>query len=135
MKSEMPFTPGGSLPSGPGILASTRWMMFSVSSCSPAEIHILLPLRRKRGPSGSASKSSPSGTARVATSLRLEPACGSERHMVPDQRPANSLSANTRFCVSLPCAISRLALPVVSMPLPMLTEAMAKKALAAASTV
>ena len=28
------------------ILASTRWMMFSVSSCSPLEIHILLPLRR-----------------------------------------------------------------------------------------
>jgi hypothetical protein len=47
----------------------------------------------------------------------------------------NSLSANTRFCTSVPCFISRLALPVVSMPLPMLTEAMAKKALAEASTV
>ena len=38
--------PGTGLPSGPGILASTRWMMFSVSSWSPEEIHILLPLRR-----------------------------------------------------------------------------------------
>ena len=109
--------------------------MFSVSSCSPAEIHILLPVSRYRGPSGSASKPSPSGTARVATSLRLEPACGSLRHMVPDQRPENSLSANTCFCSSVPWAISRLALPVVSMPLPMLTEAIAKKLLAAASTV
>ena len=42
MNSEMPFTPGGP----PGILASTRWTMFSVSSWSPAEIHILLPVSR-----------------------------------------------------------------------------------------
>ena len=40
------LVPGTGLPSGPGIFASTRCMMFSVSSCSPAEIHILLPLRR-----------------------------------------------------------------------------------------
>ncbi len=46
MKSEMPFTPGTSLPSGPGILASTRCTMFSVSSWSPELIHILLPRRR-----------------------------------------------------------------------------------------
>ena len=48
---------------------------------------------------------------------------------------ANSFLANTSFCMGVPCVISRLALPVVSMPEPMLTEAMAKKALAAASTV
>ena len=76
-----------------------------------------------------------SGSARVATSLRLEPAWGSLRHIVPDQRPANAASANTRCCAGVPCAISRLALAVVSMPAPMLTEARAKKALAAASTV
>jgi hypothetical protein len=39
--SEMPLVPGGP----PGILASTMCTMFSASSCSPAEIHILLPLR------------------------------------------------------------------------------------------
>jgi hypothetical protein len=55
--------------------------------------------------------------------------------MVPEKRPENSLSANTCFCRSVPCTMSRLALPVVSMPEPMLTEAMAKKLLAAASTV
>ncbi len=44
--SEMPFVPGTSFPSGPVIFASTRWTMFSVSSCSPPEIHILLPKRR-----------------------------------------------------------------------------------------
>ena len=55
--------------------------------------------------------------------------------MVPEKRPENSFSANTVFCIDVPCTMSRLALPVVSMPLPMLTEAMAKNALAAASTV
>ena len=79
--------------------------------------------------------SSPSGVARVITSLRDEPACGSLRHMVPEKRPENSLAANTCFCKSVPCTISKLALPLVSMPDPMLTEAMLKKALAAASTV
>ena len=42
MNSEMPFTPGGP----PGIFARTRWTMFSVSSWSPPEIHILLPVSR-----------------------------------------------------------------------------------------
>ena len=46
MKSEMPLVPAIVLPSGPGILANTKWMMFSVNSWSPVEIHILLPLRR-----------------------------------------------------------------------------------------
>ena len=71
----------------------------------------------------------------AGSSLSEDPACGSDRHMVPDQRPENSLSAKTCFCSADPCAINRLALPTVSMPEPMLTDAMAKKALAAASTV
>ncbi len=29
-----------------GMRASTRWMMFSVRSCSPAEMKILLPVTR-----------------------------------------------------------------------------------------
>jgi hypothetical protein len=40
------FGAGMVLPSGPGILASTKWMMFSVNSWSPVEIHILWPLSR-----------------------------------------------------------------------------------------
>ncbi len=71
----------------------------------------------------------------MATSLKLEPACGSLRHMVPEKRPENSLSANTFFCRSVPCTISRLALPALSRLELMLIDAMAKKALAAASTV
>ncbi|MNN99997.1 hypothetical protein D3C81_2197830 [compost metagenome] len=55
--------------------------------------------------------------------------------MVPAQRPLNSLSAKTFFCMALPCAISALALPEVSMFEPMLTEAAAKKLLAADSSV
>ncbi|MNF17877.1 hypothetical protein D3C80_2216440 [compost metagenome] len=55
--------------------------------------------------------------------------------MVPAQRPLNSLSAKTSFCIALPCAISALALPEVSMFEPMLTDAAAKKLLAADSSV
>jgi hypothetical protein len=40
MKSEMPFVPSGP----PGILARTRWMMFSDRSCSPEEMKILVPV-------------------------------------------------------------------------------------------
>ncbi|MNO07024.1 hypothetical protein D3C81_2290600 [compost metagenome] len=40
--SEMPLTPAGA----PSIRANTRWTMFSVMSCSPAEMKILLPLIR-----------------------------------------------------------------------------------------
>ncbi len=42
MNSEMPFVPGGA----PGILASTRFTMLSVSWCSAPEIHILDPKSR-----------------------------------------------------------------------------------------
>ena len=38
-KRLMPRTPGGAS----GSLASTRWTMFSVRSCSPAEMKILVP--------------------------------------------------------------------------------------------
>ncbi|MCY1373313.1 hypothetical protein D9M69_605790 [compost metagenome] len=38
--SEMPLTPAGA----PSMRASTRCRMFSVRSCSPAEMNILLPL-------------------------------------------------------------------------------------------
>ena len=109
--------------------------MFSLNSWSPVEIHILWPLSRKRGPKGSCKWSAPSGVARVATSDNDDPACGSLRHMVPVNRPLNSFRANTSFCKALPCFMSKFALPTVSMPPPMLTEAHAKKALAAASTV
>ncbi len=102
----MPFTPGGA----PGMRASTRWTMFSVTSCSPAEIHILLPNRRNCGPNGE----SPSGSARVATSASDEPACGSERHMVPANRPSSSGRANASICAGEPCASSRLAFAAVS---------------------
>ena len=46
MNKEMPRTPGTSLPSAAGILASTRCTMFSDMSCSPLLIHILLPVSR-----------------------------------------------------------------------------------------
>ena len=36
MKSEMPLVPGGD----PGVRARTRWMMFSVRSCSPQVMKI-----------------------------------------------------------------------------------------------
>ena len=32
------------LSGAPGVLASTRWMMFSARSCSPAEMKILVPV-------------------------------------------------------------------------------------------
>ena len=64
-----------------------------------------------------------------------EPACGSDRAMVPAHRPENSFSANTSCCAVVPWTRSKLALPTVSMPEPMLTDAIAKKHWAAASTV
>src|SRR3712207_5741253 len=76
--SEMPFTPGGP----PGIFASTRWTMFSVSSWSPPEIHILLPERRY--------VPSSCGSALVVMSASEDPAWGSESAIVPNQRPSSS---------------------------------------------
>ena len=63
-----------------------------------------------------------------------DPACGSERHMVPVKRPLSSLAAKTCFCNSVPWLISRLALPLVNGPQPMPTEAAEKNTLAADST-
>ncbi|MCY1375431.1 hypothetical protein D9M69_628450 [compost metagenome] len=40
--SEMPLVP----PGASGRRASTRWMMFSARSCSPAEMKILVPVIR-----------------------------------------------------------------------------------------
>ncbi|MNP77513.1 hypothetical protein D3C76_1749560 [compost metagenome] len=40
--SEMPLAPAGAS----GNLANTRWMMFSVRSCSPPVMKILVPLMR-----------------------------------------------------------------------------------------
>ncbi len=40
MKSEMPFVPSGA----PSMRASTRCTMFSVRSCSPAEMKIFCPV-------------------------------------------------------------------------------------------
>ena len=42
MNKEMPLTVSGA----PTILARTRWMMFSVRSCSPEEMKILVPVMR-----------------------------------------------------------------------------------------
>jgi hypothetical protein len=39
MNSEMPLTPSGA----PSMRASTRWMMLSDMSCSPAEMKIFWP--------------------------------------------------------------------------------------------
>ena len=98
----MPRTPGGL----PAILASTRWTMFSPSSWSPPEIHILVPKSRKLPSSA--------GSARVVMSASDEPACGSERHIVPWNRPSTIGRTYASTCSSEPWARSRLALPTVS---------------------
>ena len=84
--------------------------MFSARSCSPAEIHILLPVRRYCGPSGD----SPSYSARVLMSDSEEPACGSDRHIVPKKRPASSGRTKASTWAGVPCASSRFALAIVS---------------------
>ncbi|VEE79985.1 Uncharacterised protein [Pseudomonas aeruginosa] len=54
--------------------------MFSLRSCSPAEMKIFVPLI--------AWLPSAFGTARVLMMPRSVPQCGSVRHMVPVQVPA-----------------------------------------------
>ena len=49
--------------------------MFSLISCSPAEIHILVPVMRY--------VPSSCGVALVVMSASDDPACGSDRHIVP----------------------------------------------------
>ncbi len=71
----MPRTPGGAS----GSFASTRWMMFSVMSCSPAEMKILVPVMRY--------VPSAAGSALVRMRPRSVPQCGSVKFIVPDHSP------------------------------------------------
>src|SRR5512143_3486517 len=72
----IPLVPDGA----PGSRARTRWTMFSVRSCSPAEMKILLPLILY--------EPSADGSALVRTRPRSVPLCGSVRHIVPDHEPS-----------------------------------------------
>ena len=81
----MPRVPAGAS----GSFARTRWTMFSVRSCSPALMKILVPSTRKLP--------SPVGTALVRIRPRSVPHCGSVRHMVPDQDPSASLGRKIAF--------------------------------------
>ncbi len=71
----MPLVPAGA----PSMRASTRWMMLSVRSCSPAEMKIFWPVMAKE----------PSGwrTAFVLMRPRSVPQCGSVRFIVPVHSP------------------------------------------------
>ena len=84
MNSERPFTLVVSQECAPP--PNERW----VSSWSPPEIHILFPnsrwCRQQRV------------SARVATSASDEPACGSDRHMVPKNRPSTIGLTNVSIC-------------------------------------
>jgi len=132
MKSEMPRVPGTSWPSGAGILASTRWTMFSVSSWSPAEIHILLPVQpvaraqRVVGVLRAIGHGAGQRCRQARAGLRL--ATGT---WCPEA-PANSLLRKDLLAAcAVPCAISRLALPVVSMARADADRGQAENALAA----
>ena len=103
MNSEMPLVPAGP----PGILASTRLTILSVSSCSAPEIHIFDPNSRYV-PSSCCS-------ARVEMSASDEPAWVSERAIVPENRPASIGLRNASIWSGLPNLASRLALAIVSM--------------------
>ena len=90
--------------------------MFSVSSCSPAEIHILLPLEPvARAERIGLEVVAVGHGARGDVATGDEPACGSLRHIVPNHGRRTRCCANTSCCSGVPCAISRLALPLVSM--------------------
>ena len=90
----MPLLPLGAS----GRRASTRCTMFSVKSCSPALMKILLPVILY--------VPSPTGSALVRSSPRSVPQCGSVRHMVPVHSPLTSLGRKVFFCSSVPCACS-----------------------------
>ena len=100
--SEIPFTPSGA----PGVRASTRWTMFSAISCSPHVIKIFVP-KILNVPS-------PTGSARVRTSARSEPAWGSVRFIVPVHSPEMSLGTNSCFCSSVPAVSKASIAPSVS---------------------
>ena len=50
------------------------------------------------------------GSARVVMSASDEPACGSDRHIVPKNRPSSIGRTYVSTCSSVPCASSRFAL-------------------------
>src|SRR3954453_19986987 len=79
--------------------------MFSLSSCSPAEIHILLPNRRY--------VPSSCGSARVVTSDNDDPACGSDRHIVPKKRPSTIGRTYALTISGVPKRCRRLAFLIV----------------------
>ena len=76
---EIPLIPAGA----PAIRASTRCTMFSVRSCSPAEMKIFDPVIRN--------DPSSAGTALVRIIPRSVPQCASVRHIVPDHSPLTIL--------------------------------------------
>ena len=102
MNSEMPLVPAGP----PGILASTRLTMLSVSSCSAPEIHILEPNSRY--------VPSACGSALVRMSASDEPACVSDRAIVPENRPAIIGRMKASICSGVPNFAIRFALAMVS---------------------
>ena len=85
--------------------ASTMCTTFSVMSWSPPEMKILEPERRKW---------SSDGVARVRTSERLEPACGSVSAMVPAKRPSWRGASQRSRSAGEPKASTRWAAPLVS---------------------
>ncbi len=92
--------PGGA----PSMRASTMWTTFSVRSWSPPEMKIFDPPSRKW---------SPAGVARVRTSARLDPACGSVSAIVPAKRPSSMGASQRARSASDPKASTRWAAPLV----------------------
>jgi hypothetical protein len=58
--------------------------------------------------------SAPSLTARVVMSESDEPACGSDKHMVPNQRPSTKGRAKVSICPGKPKVAKRRAFATVS---------------------
>ena len=82
------------------------WMVLLVMSCSPQVMKIFCPKRRKR---------LPSGTARVRTCARSEPAWGSVRSIVPVHSPLIIFGRNSFFWTGEPDNSSACTAPCVSM--------------------
>ena len=99
MNSEMPLTLWGA----PVVLASTRWMMLSLRSCSPAEMKILVPVIL--------CVPSSCGSARVRIRPRSVPHWGSVRFIVPVQRPCTMFGRYICFCASDPTAVIAACAP------------------------
>ena len=72
-------------------------------SCSPPDIHILVPLIEY--------EPSVFKSALVLMSAREEPAWGSDKHMVPNQFPSTKFGRYFLFNSSEPHALSMLATP------------------------